>query len=778
VAPALLLAYLCAMQAAHGAQAAYKTKNVIIASMDGVRYSETFGDPKRELIPNLAKLEKEGTLFTQIFNTGVTITRQGHSTIATGTWQTVPLSGPRQTMPPVWEYARNELGWAPKDCWVIFGKGFYSYAAYSSFPTYGAKFAPSFISNIGEANHADDEKVLAQAVKVMGTDKPRLMFLNFGVTDHTAHSNKWEVYTDAIRHCDRMIAKLWEEAQSTPGYQDQTTLFFTTDHGRHNDKAGQLQGGFASHGDKCEGCQHIFLLVVGPDTKRGAVVDRRVLQIDIAPTAAELLGIQTPLAEGSVLADCLVEPLNLNRKIAKMPEAERGLALKKLAERDLLKTLADATLRRDAADLKLSPGVELLLRGMLRAAEVTQDKRYREFVETWAKEHLKERETNPHVARILVELAGKGGPASYLDVGKKCATQPPSEATGTDAQLAASLRAGFLARVAQLTKDATLAEAAKIALGLEGKTEAQLVADWRKLGVKPVPMANEYMPRPPKAEPATLADSVRLVALADAAAALPQDRLVRLACDLQQSACSRGLSEKGGLWDDAAVSALNLYETLALRKVRRAHPIAWAEATAPAALKAKGNRQPAGPLWANPEQFYDCAFPYAFDQLKYKVDEAGHYGGGSPMADGAALLLFAETKGTPMAPVVGPNQVQSAPQLPPLAQGCTRVILEFGGGQATTWKGTVSVEKGRLAALHPYLFEPSDKLDVAARTFECTTMRMTDGLVLDLEGADDTTVVMTCRPQDMSFTLGDLKVKKTIEVKAPGGNTLRATLAP
>lgn len=35
------------------AETPYRTKNVIIVSMDGVRYSETFGDPRRELIPNV-----------------------------------------------------------------------------------------------------------------------------------------------------------------------------------------------------------------------------------------------------------------------------------------------------------------------------------------------------------------------------------------------------------------------------------------------------------------------------------------------------------------------------------------------------------------------------------------------------------------------------------------------------------------------------------------------------------------------------------------------------
>ena len=157
--------WLCVLLAAIGvvwadrsaAQTPYKTRNVIIVSMDGVRYSETFGDPKRELIPNVAKLEREGALFSQCFNTGVTITRQGHSTIATGTWQDVPLGGPRQTMPAVGEYARNELGWGPQDCWVIFGKGMYSYAHFSSFPTYGEKFAPAFVIAIGENTIEDDK---------------------------------------------------------------------------------------------------------------------------------------------------------------------------------------------------------------------------------------------------------------------------------------------------------------------------------------------------------------------------------------------------------------------------------------------------------------------------------------------------------------------------------------------------------------------------------------------------------------------------------------------
>lgn len=791
--------WLCVLMAAMGctaraaAETPYTTKNVIIVSMDGVRYSETFGDPQRELIPCAAKLEKEGTLFAQCFNTGVTITRQGHSTIATGTWQDVPLGGPRQTMPAVGEYARNELGWGPKDCWVIFGKGMYSYAHYSSFPTYGEKFAPSFIIAIGENNIDDDKKVLAKVLEAMDTDKPRLMFINFGVTDHTAHTNKWELYTEAIRNCDQIVGKLWEKVQSTPGYKDATTLVFTTDHGRHDGKLDQLKGGFASHGDSCPGCQHVFLLIVGPDARRGAVVDRRVLQVDIAPTVGELLGFQTPLAEGSVLADAFVECRGVNQKLAKTPEAEQGLKLWELSKRDLLATIADANLKREASQLAPSLGTEMLMRGMLRAAEVGNQPKYREVVETWAKQHLEEAGEDPCVIRVLAELAATGGAAEYLNTAKKCArTLAEKNAPGAEV-------AGLLARVAELTKDDALAEAAKARLALEGKTEKNLLAQWQKARPRVPPMACDFGPQPPAEQPATQADVLRFMALADAASALPEDRVVRLALNLQETVCSRGVRELGGVLEDPVAAALCLAQVLDARKLQRRHPIAWTEPSAAAeskpqaevkskiaakpkaASKPRAKRdaaaaKPAAPLWATPENFFKYSFPYGSNLLKYKVSEDGHYADGGVLADGAALLLFAAVAESPMRAALGPSQVAELPALP---KDCTRVFIEFGNHKEkrlVQWKGSFTVDGGEIVGMYPYSFEGDDKLDEKAHTFACSAGPATDGVVLDVRGADQATVKMAAEPQGMTFTLGELKQKKAIRVAAPDDQLLRATL--
>jgi hypothetical protein len=85
------------------------------------------------------------------------------------------------------------------------------------------------------------------------------------------------------------------------------------------------------------------------------------------------------------------------------------------------------------------------------------------------------------------------------------------------------------------------------------------------------------------------------------------------------------------------------------------------------------------------------------------------------------------------------------------------------------------VEGGDIVAMHPYSFEADDKLDAGAHSFDCTAGPATDGVVLDIRGTDQTAVKMTAEPQGMTFTLGDLRQKKAIQVAAPGDQLLRAS---
>ena len=76
----------------------------------------------------------------------------------------------------------------------------------------------------------------------------------------------------------------------------------SNDHGRHTDGT---KDGYVSHGDSCEGCRHILLYAKGPDFKRGVEIATKREQIDIAATAAAILGIDIPGSKGQVLEELL-----------------------------------------------------------------------------------------------------------------------------------------------------------------------------------------------------------------------------------------------------------------------------------------------------------------------------------------------------------------------------------------------------------------------------------------------------------------------------------------
>ena len=62
-----------------------KARHIIIAVIDGPRWSESWGDPLRANIPHQAKeLLPQGTLYTNFRNSGWTYTTCGHTALTTG----------------------------------------------------------------------------------------------------------------------------------------------------------------------------------------------------------------------------------------------------------------------------------------------------------------------------------------------------------------------------------------------------------------------------------------------------------------------------------------------------------------------------------------------------------------------------------------------------------------------------------------------------------------------------------------------------------------------
>lgn len=267
-------------------------QNVIIVVIDGARYSETFGG-SAEYIPHLFyDLAPLGAVFInfRIDDEGLTSTNPGQASILTGVWQIIANDGSeRPNKPTVFEYCRKELSAGATDCFVVAGKKKIHALSYSTFPGYGSEFGASTNCFDGE-----DDEVYDSLVATMDAYHPKVILVNFPTTDVKGHTGVWDDYVNALKNADRLVYELWQKIQNDPYYKNTTTMFVTNDHGRHTND-------FEDHGDNCDGCEHIMLLAIGRNVTPGVENSDLHYQIDIGPTAGDLLGFNTPQAVGTSL---------------------------------------------------------------------------------------------------------------------------------------------------------------------------------------------------------------------------------------------------------------------------------------------------------------------------------------------------------------------------------------------------------------------------------------------------------------------------------------------
>lgn len=281
-------------------------ENVIIAIIDGVRYQEIFGDAEHKYAPHLWNdLKPQGTLFTNVWNMGITATTAGHQTIITGAWQNLLNNGnllpdQRTKQPNIFEYYRKQKNIPQAKVWTVTGKiGNLKSLDYSLNPDYGYNFKASALP-VGD----NDEVVFEKVKQTMDENHPSLLFINFGEVDHQGHLGPYENYTNAIKTVDQIVYELWQKIQSDEYYKDKTTLIITADHGRHSDS---YATGFKSHGASTNGDRHEIFLAIGPRIRRDYTVDSFKQQIDIVPTVGALLGFKTPYADGEAMDEMFTD---------------------------------------------------------------------------------------------------------------------------------------------------------------------------------------------------------------------------------------------------------------------------------------------------------------------------------------------------------------------------------------------------------------------------------------------------------------------------------------
>ncbi|GAB4286578.1 MAG: hypothetical protein Kow0098_01940 [Ignavibacteriaceae bacterium] len=290
-----------------------KTENVFIVVIDGLRSEEAFKYEGRFTPLLWDSLKPLGTYYPNFFNTGVTTTNSGNSTIATGVRQLLLINTGVETNlrpkhPTVGEYYRKFFNAPQNEVYYLTGKERIWNFPVSHYPGYGAEYAPEIITMHSALG---DLEVLDSTLAVIDRDHPKLCYVLFGKVDSDGHSRDTTRYHEGIQLADSLIFTLWKKIQSDSVYANKTTMLITCDHGRHDEQ----HGGWYNHGDACMGCRNILFLAIGPDIKKNTVITKIRDQIDITPTVGYLLGFPTPLAEGTPMIEMLENPGPLSENV-------------------------------------------------------------------------------------------------------------------------------------------------------------------------------------------------------------------------------------------------------------------------------------------------------------------------------------------------------------------------------------------------------------------------------------------------------------------------------
>lgn len=153
-----------------------------------------------------------------------------------------------------------------------------------------------------EAPTSGDELTFFITREIMREFAPRLMLVNFWDMD-VAHWGSYSLYLNAITKTDRLTGMLWDEIQANPNYRDKTTMLVLPELGRDGDQ--NAANGFLNHRSGDPSCRNMWLLAMGAGVPRGET-DRPVHHVDVAATAAELLGVKAVGMTGSPMRELML----------------------------------------------------------------------------------------------------------------------------------------------------------------------------------------------------------------------------------------------------------------------------------------------------------------------------------------------------------------------------------------------------------------------------------------------------------------------------------------
>lgn len=142
------------------------------------------------------------------------------------------------------------------------------------------------IYNYGTSPNTQDAELLSYTVgrNVMELLEPKVMHFYFSMTDLYGHQWKWDDYTNAARNVGVYIKDLINFVDNHPQYANNTTILITTDHGRGSSSWG-------AHTSNTEGADETWFIVISPYTNKGIVNEQKQYYNEqLAQTMANILG--------------------------------------------------------------------------------------------------------------------------------------------------------------------------------------------------------------------------------------------------------------------------------------------------------------------------------------------------------------------------------------------------------------------------------------------------------------------------------------------------------
>ena len=131
-----------------------------------------------------------------------------------------------------------------------------------------------------------DAPIVYAAIEDLKTRKPRVLYLMLGEADEWAHEGRYDLYLDATRRADRFLERIWTALQSLPEYRGNTTLLVTTDHGR-----GAAVRDWSDHGRDVPAAEDTWMAALGPGVPPlGTRKNLAVTTSQFAATIAAVVG--------------------------------------------------------------------------------------------------------------------------------------------------------------------------------------------------------------------------------------------------------------------------------------------------------------------------------------------------------------------------------------------------------------------------------------------------------------------------------------------------------